>query len=129
MVHSFLFHVMQLIPVQDLSELSLCRRINSLSCLFLHFIRRFWNQIRTCDSDSSNRLASNLLSCLLMYLCARNSTSNCLLWKSENTALFGGITLACFANFCWFSSMCCSLLPGKSVKCQHVCINMNIIIH
>lgn len=102
-----------MIPFHDLRWFSRCLLIISLSCLFLHFIRRFWNHMRTCDSDNSSRLASSRLSCLLMYLWAKNSTSSCLLWKSENTALFGGITFACFTNFCWLPSTC-SLLAVRS---------------
>lgn len=60
---------------------------SSRSLLFRHFMRRFWNQIFTCESLRPSFSASFLRSGLLMYFCIWNLFSSPRRWRSEKTAL------------------------------------------
>ena len=60
---------------------------SSVTCCFLHFILRFWNQVLTCVSLSSRRPANSMRSGTLKYFFSANlvsSPSNCF---SVNTVL------------------------------------------
>ena len=99
-------------------SLKLCNRlflIISLSCKFRHFIRRFWNQIWICDSVRPSRLDNCFRSCLLMYLCAKNSDSSCILWKPENTARLQRTILLCFVFVSGDTALVDTLLLALSV--------------
>ena len=88
-----------------------CSALSSLcwstTCCFLHFILLFWNQVFTCVSLSSNRLASSILSGTERYFFSANlvsSPSNCF---SVNTVL------SLRFLFILHRLSKCAALPGK----------------
>lgn len=58
--------------------------IKKIESNYLHFVRRFWNQVLTCESEILRDLARLVLSDDARYFCLSNRFSNSMMVIREN---------------------------------------------